>query len=129
MARRGFPVVGVDLTPAYVEDAQTAARAEGLNASFFCMDIRDVRFSGEFDVVLSMADGAVGYLETDEENEKIFDGIARALKPGGQHFLDVCNGEHAEKFFPKKWWEPGETSLSLAQFEWHPQTRRMWVKA
>ena len=125
LARRGYSVVGVDLTPAYVEDARTAARAEGLDASFDCMDIRDVRFTSEFDAVLSMADGAVGYLETDEENAKIFDAVARALKPGGRHFLDVCNGEHAAKYFPKKWWEAGEAALSLAQFDWDPQTRRM----
>jgi len=125
LARRGYSVVGVDLTPAYVEDARTASRAEGLDASFDCMDIRDVRFSSEFDAVLSMADGAVGYLETDEENARIFDAVARALKPGGRHFLDVCNGEHAAKYFPKKWWEAGEAALSLAQFDWDPQTRRM----
>jgi SAM-dependent methyltransferase len=118
-------VIGVDLTPAYVAFAANAARAEGLSARFECMDIREVPYAGMFDAVLSMADGAVGYLETDAENQKIFDVIARALKPGGRHFLDVCNAEHAEKHFPKKWWECGAHALALAQFDWDAQTRRM----
>jgi SAM-dependent methyltransferase len=125
LARRGYPVVGVDITRAYVDKAAAEAHAEWIPATFCCLDIRDVRFENEFDVVLSMADGAIGYLENDEENLKIFDVVARALKPGGKHFADVCNAAHAERCFPKRWWECGEKSLSLAQFEWDPVTRRM----
>lgn len=125
LARRGHPVVGVDLTPAYVADATETARAEGLPATFHCMDIREVHFEAAFDVVLSMADGAIGYLESDAENTKIFDVAARALKAGGYHVMDICNAEHAMRHFPKKWWACGEHSLSLAQFEWDAQTRRM----
>ena len=39
-----------------------------------------------------MADGAIGYLEDDEENHKIFSVIAKALKNGGKHFMDIING-------------------------------------
>jgi hypothetical protein len=101
----------------YVDDAAKKAAREG-SRRFLCRDIRDVSFEGEFDVVLNLADGAVGYLENDAENLKIFDVVSRALKRGGQHFMDVCNAGHAERFFPKKWWESGEKALSLAQFEW-----------
>ena len=41
----------------------------------------------EFDVVLNMADGAVGYLEDDGENHKIFSVIAKPLKNGGKHCI------------------------------------------
>ena len=37
-----------------------------------CQDIRTITFDKEFDVVLNMADGAIGYLEDDGENHKIF---------------------------------------------------------
>jgi hypothetical protein len=75
--------------------------------------------------VLNLADGAIGYLETDEENLKIFDVISKALKPGGKHFMDVCNAEHAEHFFPTKRWEEGQKALALSLFEWDKETRRM----
>ena len=124
-ARKGFPVVGVDITQAYVEDARQTAKAEGLPADFIHGDIRELTFADAFDVVLNLADGAIGYLESDEENLKIFDVIARALKPGGKHFMDVVNAEHAEAFFPKRHWEAGEKALALAEFDWDRESRRM----
>jgi len=125
LARRGFSVVGVDITPAFIGDATKTAARECLPATFILSDIRDVAFECGFDAVLNLADGAIGYLETDEENLKIFDVIAKALRPGGRHFMDVCNAEHARRHFPKKHWEPGEKALALAQFEWDEATRRM----
>lgn len=124
-ARRGYSVLGVDITPEYIDDALKNTKAESLNADFINADIRDVGFENEFDVVLNLADGAIGYLETDEENLKIFDVISRALKSGGKHFMDICNAEHAEYYFPKSNWEIGEKALALSKFDWDKETRRM----
>jgi len=124
-ARRGFSVVGVDITKVYIEDAVHTAHEELLNAVFIHSDIRDLDFLGEFDVVLNLADGAIGYLENDEENLKIFNVASKALKSGGKHFIDICNAGHAERYFPKKHWESGKTALALAQFDWDNETRRM----
>jgi len=125
LARRGFSVVGVDITKDYIEDARKTANEESLNVEFIHSDIRGVKFINEFDVVLNLADGAIGYLETDEENLKIFDVIANALKQSGKHFMEVCNAEHAEACFPKRHWQVGEKEIALADFEWIPETRRM----
>lgn len=124
LARRGFSVVGVDITPCYVEDAIQNAALARLPAEFILSDIRDTAFESEFDMVLNMADGAVGYLETEAENLKIFDVIARALKPGGKHFMDVMSGEYAERHFPCKAWEFGQKALAIAQLDWLPKTRQ-----
>jgi 2-polyprenyl-3-methyl-5-hydroxy-6-metoxy-1,4-benzoquinol methylase len=125
LAEKGFRVTGVDITPAFVEDARKTAGKKGLDAEFICSDIRDISFINEFDVVLNMADGAIGYLEDDRENLKIFDRISAALKPGGRHFMDVCNRKHAEMHFPKRHWEAGEKALSLAEFSWDREKKRM----
>lgn len=124
-AKKGFSVVGVDITKDYIEDARMTAKKESLNAEFIHADIRDINFTNEFDVVLNLADGAIGYLESDDENLKIFDKISEALKTGGKHFMDVCNAEHAEMFFPKQGWEIGEKALALSLLEWNKETRRM----
>lgn len=124
-ARRGFTAVGVDITKEYIDDAIRTAHDESLNATFIHSDIREVNFSSEFDVVLNLADGAIGYLENDEENLKIFDVASKALKPSGKYFIDICNADHAEHYFPKKHWESGKNALALAQFEWNKETRRM----
>ena len=106
LARRGFEVTGVDITPAYIQYAAEQAQKEHLKAIFLCSDIREIAFKNEFDVVLNMADGAIGYLENDTENNKIFAIIARALKPGGRHFMDIMNADYGGK--------QNETTLSVS---------------
>ena len=125
LARRGFGVTGVDITAEYVGYANETARKEGLNARFICRDIREVSYENAFDVVMNMADGAVGYLENDEENEKIFRVLAKALKPGGKHFMDIMNGGYADSHFPCKQWDAGEKGLTLSAFEWDSATRTL----
>jgi len=125
LARRGFSVTGVDITKEYIDDAVHSTQNESLNAVFLHSDIRDIDFSNEFDAVLNLADGAIGYLESDEENLKIFDVAVKALKPNGKHFIDICNADHAKRYFPKKNWEAGKNALALAQFDWDSETRRM----
>lgn len=125
LARRGFSVVGVDITPAYVDFARQQAEMEKLDAHFLCADIRDLPFEQEFDVVLNMADGAVGYLETEEENLKIFRVISQALKPGGRHFMDIMNGNYAQSHFPCKLWDAGEKGLTLSNFEWDSESKTL----
>ena len=124
-ARKGFHVVGIDITKEYIEDAIKTAKQNSLPATFLLTDIRDVTFTQEFDVVLNLADGAIGYLENDKENLKIFDVISNALKPGGKHFMDICSAEHAELYFPTYSWEAGKNALSLSQFEWNKEKRIM----
>lgn len=125
LARRGYSVVGVDITPEFIAEAQRIVSLEKLDAEFVCADLREVSFVNEFDVVLNMADGAIGYLENDKENLKIFDLIASSLRKGGKHFMNICNAEHAEMHFPKRYWEIGEKELSLPEFHWDKETRRM----
>lgn len=125
LARRGFCVTGVDITAEYVNFANALAEKEGLNARFLCLDIRQVPFENEFDVVLNMADGAVGYLENDRENEKIFDVVSRALKPGGKHFMDIMNGGYARTHFPCKFWDAGDRGLTLSLFEWDEASKSL----
>jgi SAM-dependent methyltransferase len=126
LARRGHPVVGVDITPAYVEEARRQAAESGLDARFVCADLRAVSVrDAAFDVVLNLADGAIGYLEDDGENLKIFDLVAAALKPGGKHVMEVCSGDYARAHFPRRSWEAGSRALSLAEFEWDAPCSRM----
>lgn len=125
LARRGCSVVGVDITPDYVDHAAKIAAQCGLDAQFILSDIRETAFDSEFDAVINMGDGAVGYLENDEENLKIFDVIARALRPGGRHLMDIMNADYAEHHFPCKLWDEGEKCLTLSKFEWNSETRIM----
>ena len=125
LARRGFTVVGVDITKEYILDARKQAESEGLDAVFIHSDIRELSFSEEFDVVLNMADGAIGYLENEEENLKIFSAVSRVLKPDGKHLMDIMSADYADSHFPCSLWDSGEKSLTLSRFEWDRETRIM----
>ena len=124
-ARRGYDVTGIDITPAYIDYANEQAKKENLNAKFICQDIRTITFDKEFDVVLNMADGAIGYLEDDGENHKIFSVIAKALKNGGKHFMNIMNGSYAQTHFPCKLWDAGEKGLTLSAFEWEKDRKTL----
>ena len=122
LARRGYEVTGVDITKDYIDAANDQAARESLEVTFICDDIRNIDVTGEFDVVINVADGAIGYLEDDEENLKIFDRISNALKPGGKHFMDICNAHYAADNFPMKNWEIGKQAVSLPEFDWDLKT-------
>ena len=125
LTKRGFSVKGVDIAPDLIEEAKRIASEEELNTEFICADLRDVSFNNEFDVVLNMGEGAIGYLENDDENLKIFDLIASSLKPGGKHFMEILNAEHAEMYYPKKSWYIGEKVLFIEEYLWDKEDRRM----
>lgn len=96
-----------------------------MNAHFRCADIRELKYCSDFDVVLNMADGVIGYLENDTENHKIFERISAALRPGGKHLMDIMSGDYARIHFPCKFWDSGEKGLTLSQFEWDDQTKTL----
>ncbi len=117
-ARRGYSVVGVDITKDYIDDARREANKSSLPIEFILSDVRGVSFANEFDVVINMADGAIGYLENDAENLKIFDVISKALKPGGLHFMDIMSADYADTHYPCKLWDSGTNGITLSEFEW-----------
>ncbi len=128
-ARKGFSVTGVDITKVYIDDAKSTAQELSLDATFVHADIRDVTFQEEFDVVLNLDDGAIGYLENNEENLKIFDVISKALKSGGKHFMGINNADYAERYFPKTDCEIGESMLTIWQYGWDSISRLMTLGA
>jgi SAM-dependent methyltransferase len=123
LRRRGFEVVGVDISPELLEIAERAAAEEGLDLSFMQADLRELAFREEFDIVLSLNDGAVGYFETDEENRRTFEVVAQALHAGGGHLMQLPNVLHAERNLPKKSWIVGESTLELSDHRWNAEDR------
>jgi SAM-dependent methyltransferase len=126
LAARGYSVVGVDITPDYITDARAEAQKRSLNATFICDDIRNISFKNEFDVVLNLADGAIGYFESEYDNMIIFDKIADSLKSGGKSFIETTNIEYARKFFPKADWDAGSKSITLLYYSFNEETKRFF---
>jgi SAM-dependent methyltransferase len=128
LAKRGYDVVGVDIEHAFIEDAKREAAAAGLDVEFVEGNVLDVSYYTEFDVVLNLADGAIGYFPTDEENLRLFDIVARALRPDGHHLMGTCSAAHARAHFPKRAWQAGRRALTLADFRFNRDTSRMFYR-
>jgi SAM-dependent methyltransferase len=123
LARRGHRVVGVDISPDLLEIARADASAGSLEASFVELDLREMDFDEEFDLVLSLNDGAVGYFETEEENRRTFEVLARALRPGGGHLMQLPNVLYAEAHLPQKTWIEGDSMIELIDHRWDGRSR------
>jgi SAM-dependent methyltransferase len=123
LARRGFDVVGVDISPDLLAIAEADAEAESLSASFIAADLRKLDFDQEFDFVLNLNDGAIGYFETEEENHRTFEVIAAALRPGGGNLLQLPNVLYAENHLPQVTWIAGEGMVELIDHRWDPRSR------
>jgi SAM-dependent methyltransferase len=125
LVRQGFSVVGVEISPELIEIANKEAAAQELEATFIEGDLRELDFEDEFDIVLNLNDGAVGYFETDEENHRTFEVISRALKSGGQNLIQVPNVLYARERLPQRSWIPSESMVELVEHRWNKKERYM----
>lgn len=125
LVRRGFSVVGVEIGQELVEIANKDAAEQVLEAEFVQGDLRELDYEDEFDIVLNLNDGAVGYFETDEENHRTFEVISRALKPGGQNLIQVPNVLYARAHLPQRSWIPSSTMVELVEHRWNKKDRYM----
>src|SRR6185312_4059384 len=125
LKRQGFDAVGADISPELLEIARREAEKEGLDVEFVEADLRDLDFDAEFDLVLSLNDGAIGYLETEAENRRTFEVISRALEPGGGHLLQLPNVLYAREHLPQKSWISGCSMIELVEHRWNKSDRYM----
>jgi SAM-dependent methyltransferase len=125
LARQGFSVVGADISGELIEIARKEAEAQGLEATFIEGDLRELEFEDEFDFVLNLNDGAIGYFESDEENHRTFEVIARALKSGGRNLVQLPNVLYARARLPQRSWIPSSTMVELVEHRWNKGDRYM----
>jgi SAM-dependent methyltransferase len=125
LRRRGFSVVGADISPDLIEIARRDAEEENLDVELVLADLRDLEFDSEFDLVLNLNDGAIGYLESDEENLRTFEVISRALRPGGRNLIQLPNVLYAKERLPQRSWIPASDMIELVEHRWDKKSRRM----
>jgi SAM-dependent methyltransferase len=89
LARRGYAVTGVDVSPRFLAIAAERARRAGVPAAFFEVDARVMPFDDEFDAVISLCQGGFGLMGDDDG--LVLKRIAEATKAGGTVLLTAFN--------------------------------------
>ena len=122
LARRGFEVVGVDISERFIALAREAA-PPGTRLRFERADARALEFDSEFDAVISLCQGAFGLSggpagpgagaagagDSDiggrdgrtralDPDRAVLEGMARALRPGGRLALSAFSAYFAVRF-------------------------------
>jgi len=105
LARRGYEVAGLDLSRTLLSKAAEMANEAGVKVELIEEDMRAIpeTWAARFDAVINCFT-AWGYFETDAENEKEIEAVARSLKLEGRLFLDTINREHIIRDFRSKMW-------------------------
>ena len=86
LARRGYQVTGLDLSPRLLQIAAQRAERAGVQINWVQADMRAIPFTQEFDAAFNIF-SSWGYLESEQEDEKVLAAVASALKPGGAFLL------------------------------------------
>jgi SAM-dependent methyltransferase len=91
LAKRGYRVVGVDLSESQIRRAQEKARTSNVQIDFQIQDARKLTFSQQFELVIMLCEGAFPLMETDEMNFEILQNAARALKQKGKFIFTTLS--------------------------------------
>ncbi len=95
LGRRGFDVVGVDISDRFIALARQNTPSEAA-VRFERADARVLQFDAEFDAVISLCQGAFGLAGGPgseparlDPDRTVLEGMARALRPGGRLALSA----------------------------------------
>ncbi len=90
LAKRGYQVTGVDISPALIKAASARAQQLGLEIDFRVDDIRKFYVQDEYDAVILMF-VVLGDSGKDEDDFAILRNAYRSLKPGGKLLASFLN--------------------------------------
>ncbi|OGV20427.1 MAG: SAM-dependent methyltransferase [Ignavibacteria bacterium RIFOXYA2_FULL_37_17] len=92
LTKRGYNVVGVDLSESQLKRAKEKAAEQKLQIVFQKHDARNLPFANEFDLAIMLCEGAFPLMETDEMNFQILQSAAKVLKPKSKLIFTTLNG-------------------------------------
>jgi SAM-dependent methyltransferase len=103
LARRGYQVTGVDISPFMIEVARERAKASGLEVRWLTGDMRHPIPGASFDLIVNLFT-SFGYFAEDADDQQVLAASLSMLKPNGRFVLEVINGERVMANFEERGW-------------------------
>lgn len=120
LARTGLDVTAADFSL----DMLYASSRQDSPAHHVQVDARALPFGPTFDAVIN-TQSSLGFFDTEAEQHAMFEGIARALRPGGLFLLDTVHRDHAAtRDGERTWMDTPDGSTLCHQFEFDPLSGR-----
>jgi len=95
LAKRGYKVVGIDISQRMIEKARKRAQEEGVEVVFIKVDATEYKCFEEFDAVICLCEGAFSLIGSNddplEHDLMILKNIYDSLKPGGKVVLTALS--------------------------------------
>ncbi len=126
LSRRGYGVVGYDLSLFQLALAAEVAQEAEVKLNFLQGDMREMAFEEMFDGVYCW-NASFGYFE-EEKNLAVISRVFRALRPGGMFLLDVPNRDFIASRLPSSVWFSGDACLCMDEASLDFITSRLKVK-
>lgn len=130
LAKKGFWVTGVDLSPFLLAKAKERAEAAGVEIEWIHDDMRNFRRPEAFDLCLSMFT-SFGYFEKKEDDLEVLRNIYDSLASNGACLIDVVGKEWLAKHFqPTSSHELKDGSLMIERREIYDdwsRIRNRWI--
>ncbi|HEY9287991.1 MAG TPA: class I SAM-dependent methyltransferase [Candidatus Dormibacteraeota bacterium] len=127
LARRGYDVTGIDLSPSMLEVARKRALTAGVSVRFLEGDMREPIGEPAFDLVLNLFT-SLGYFSDPADDRRVAESAAAALKPKGRLLVEVINGERVMMNFQEREWFPVGDATVLERRSLDRASRRMTVQ-
>jgi len=126
LTRRGYKVVGFDLSLPMLAKAAEEAQERGQKLNFVQGDMREMTFEDTFDGIYSW-NTSFGFFEEDK-NQQVIQRVHKALKKGGQFVLEVGNRDYIIRQAPSLAWFEGDGCICMDEMSIDWITSRMKVK-
>ena len=127
LARRGYEVTGVDLSPFLLGIARERARSAGVGVRWQVGDMREPLAGQRFDLVLNLFT-SFGYFADEADDRKVIAAASAMLGPGGRFVLEVINGDRMAANFEEREWYPVGDIVVMERRSLDRSTRRMVVE-
>ncbi|MEM6291219.1 MAG: class I SAM-dependent methyltransferase [Myxococcota bacterium] len=99
LAKRGFDVTGVDISPYLLEQARTRSESAKVEIDWVREDMRTFAAPGGFDLVVNLST-SFGYFALQSDDMKVLRNMVESLTEGGAVVLDLVGKEALAERLP-----------------------------